>query len=257
MADTPYILKRLNGRKVAPIEDKAGAYYYVYTENLSMSTYPSASVVIELPERVNVYGTDGKKRNAYISLGIRGSWKASGNDYTGGIDLGIVCEDNSVWHPAYWDATDKIGHGNDPNESDYIGFTTTPETKKVKVTVTPVNPTKVSMTVAYLTSSGSQIKAKTFNITRFTTARTWDQYYRFGSLVLCITGQDNRQDSTYIVAGKFTQARLNKSSGYTIWGIDPQSTSGPVELAFTYGHPKCQVTTINSDGEVFNIDHWA
>ena len=261
MADIPYYLKRVNNRTASPIEASVGAYYYVFTKDLSTSVYRSASAIIELPDSgdVNVYGTDGYKRNAYISMGIRGYWTNNKGSFYGGLDLGMVCENNLVWHPAYYDATDRIGHGNDPDEASYTEFTTDSQTKNVKLTIPPLPSTSVQMQVDYLNASGVLLngKTRTYVINRITTARTWKQYYRFGSLVPCTTGHDNRQDSTYLVGAKFTQARLNTSSGYVTWGIEPSNTQSPVELAFTYGHPKCQVTTINSDGEVFNIDHWA
>ena len=129
MADIPYYLKRVNNRTASPIEASVGAYYYVFTKDLSTSVYRSASAIIELPDSgdVNVYGTDGYKRNAYISMGIRGYWTNNKGSFYGGLDLGMVCENNLVWHPAYYDATDRIGHGNDPDEASYTEFRVNPK----------------------------------------------------------------------------------------------------------------------------------
>lgn len=221
-----------------------GAHYYAYSKELDiLLTYPKAAANIVLPNAVQVTGTAGEVRIAYISLGIYGGYHENDSDYLVGVDLGIGCQDGVTWHPVWYDSQNKNG-------AHYFQYHSTPDTTNALITIVILTDRKIDFYINFVDANGNLTGDPLHEIVSVVKPRTWTRYYRFASLVPKTV--ENRQDGTRILGGCFTQSKLHSQHGSEPWGID----SHLMEFCHILYYPRCQITNITQDGESFDIHHY-
>ena len=184
-------------------ETKVGAHYYAYSPYIT--GYSKVTSYIILPDKVN---TNNGARNAYISFGVLGLY--------GSIDTGIMnAGKGRGWCPCKYDAKkdEFIAYQNYYGPADTVIVGLTVEVLSQRIVIFSVSFRDKNLKIL----KSFNVKFDASHILVYENNRVKNRFYRFASLVP--VQQDDQNDKTYMVGGKFTGLTIVRNGiGYP-WGI--------------------------------------
>ena len=213
-------------------EKNTGAHYYAYSPY--KTGYSKVTTYIILPHDLN---TNNGKRNAYISLGVLG--------LNGAIDLGIM-NSGVGWLPYYNDLKGSMfkAFKDDiaPTGTKIIGI-------EIDVTKTATVIISISFrksNLAILKSFSTKIDAS--HILVYENSKVKLRFFRFASL--CPVEEDNQNDGTYMLGGKFTGLTIVNNDKAESWGI----SSDNIEVSWLVSSSRISFS-YQGDNDLFSISH--
>ena len=231
-----------NDKALYDPEKNAGAHYYAYSPY--STGYSKITSYIQLPSSLN-----NGNRNAYIAFGVYG--------LNGGIDIGIR-NTGTLWHPFYYDVQKKnfksFNSDNDlaPSETKIIGI-------EVEVT----SDKNILFSLSYRTSDLNILKSFNTKIEAkhiFEEGVVKNRFYRFASLVPI--GEDDQEDGTYMLDGKFTGLAIVKNNNVQSWGISGDDieyawivSSSKIEFSYQDGNDNFSINHKKKEIENFSLNN--
>ena len=239
LKDTEAGLK--TGLDVAPWE---GTHYYAFTKDIGYDIYTKARATITLPTDIN-WGPAGRKRNAYISLGVANTMAGVS------VDLGLQNKAGAGW-------TLCIGGSeiNDakPDTTFLTGITTlTLIAEDMGDDSYGNRVVKVSAYSGVYDGLSSKVPLAELSHTT-KSPNKWDRLYRFASLMYSQT--DNPyDDGSKMMNVKFSNLALynSKTKKFENWGI----ATDLMEFVWIINYPCGSFTdkSTTATSEIFNINN--
>jgi len=210
-------------------EKGVGAHYYAYSPYYE--GYTKVTSYIQLPSSF-----ESGNRNGYISFGVLG--------LNGGIDIGIRNTGNG-WHPYYYDVRNKnfkvFEENMAPSNTKIIGIEV--EIKSTKQILFSLSYRESNLNIIKLFTK--QLEAKHI----FENGNTFrKRFYRFASLPP--EGEDDQNDGTRMIDGKFTGLSIVKNGSVKQWGISEED----IESAWMVSSSRINLT-YNKSTDNFSIIH--
>ena len=222
----------LKGRVWEGYETRVGAHYYAYSPYIT--GYSKVTSYINLPYSLN---TNGGKRNAYISFGVLGLY--------GSIDTGIM-NSGVGWLPYYYDIKNK-------KFGTFKEFYAPEGTEVIGIEIEVTSSRKILFSLSFrrsnlfiLKSFSTELDAS--HILVYENSKVKNRFYRFASLVP--NEEDNQNDGTKMIGGKFTGLTIVKDNIGQEWGISGDN----IVDAWLVSSKKISLEH-NYNEDIFSINH--
>ena len=215
-------------------ESGVGAHYYAHSPYTT--GYSKVTGFAILPDKLETYG---EKRNAYISLGVRGYWNS--------IDTGIR-SNGKGWCPYHY-----IGaNGNytyfenkcSPNKTSIVGL----ELEVTSERMVLFTVTFRDLNKNILNAFNEKINAS--EIIFYQENKPIFDFYRFASLVNKDGTPDDQNDNTFMLGGKLTELTIIKNGVPSQWGM----LSDNIAQAWKVSSRRINVS-YTGDSDTFDIYH--